>query len=437
MAEFRMPWLGADMEDGTLLQWLVKPGQLVQRGDIVACVETDKADVEIEIFDSGVIEQLLVEEGEKVPAGTVLATLASAGAGEAPAFAALQAAPPPPSPAPPLPSPPPAVRTTGRATPVARKLAAERHVDLDRLKGSGPGGRITRHDVELAERKPAVRASPRARKLARDRGVDLAAIAGTGPGGAITASDVEALDVTPLPIAPPSAPSPRPAAAPPDKLAARRRAIAAAMERSNRDIPHYYLGLTIDLSAPLEWLEHANLNRPVTERILYSAMLVRAVGLACRQVPEVNGHWIEGEFHGADAVNVGVAISLREGGLVAPAIHDVDRLDLGHVMAALRDLVNRARAGSLRSSELADPTITVTNLGEQGVETVYPVIFPPQVAIVGFGRIVERPWAVNGLLGVRPTIFCSLAADHRASDGHRGGRFLAAVEQFLLEPDKL
>jgi pyruvate dehydrogenase E2 component (dihydrolipoamide acetyltransferase) len=209
------------------------------------------------------------------------------------------------------------------------------------------------------------------------------------------------------------------------------------MERANREIPHYYLGLTVDMSPALAWLEQENLTRPVPKRILYSALLLKAVALACRAVPEMNGHWIDNAFRPAESVHLGVAISLREGGLVAPAIHDADRLSVGELMAALRDLVKRARAGVLRSSEMSDPTITVTNLGEQGVETVFPVIFPPQVAIAGFGRIVERPWAVGGLLGVRPTIHCSLAADHRASDGHRGARFLAAIERILMEPTKL
>jgi pyruvate dehydrogenase E2 component (dihydrolipoamide acetyltransferase) len=175
----------------------------------------------------------------------------------------------------------------------------------------------------------------------------------------------------------------------------------------------------------------------VTERVLYSALLMKAVALACREVPDMNGHWVEGSWQPSDAVHLGVAISLREGGLVAPAIHSADTLSLEQLMSAMRDLVLRARSGVLRSSEMADPTITVTNLGEQGVEVAFPVIFPPQVAIVGFGRIVQRPWAVNGLLGVRPTVYCSLAADHRVSDGLRGARFLTAIDSLLQEPQKL
>ncbi len=418
-----MPALGADMEAGTLVRWLVSPGQTVQRGDIVARVETDKADIEVEIFEAGVIGELLVPEGDKVPVGTVLATLTPLpGAARKP-----QVAPTAPVPSAVAPSQRPPAAPAPRATPAAVRIAEERQVKLDRVEGTGPGGRITRADVErvaAAAPAPGVRASPRARRLAHERGVDLAALHGSGPGGAVTVADVE------------RAPGP-PAAPATDRALARRRAIAAAMERANREIPHYYLGVTIDMSAALAWLEHENAGRPVAERILYSALLLKAVALACHEVPEMNGYWLDGAFHRAEEVHLGVAISLREGGLVAPAIHDAHRLSVADLMAALRDLVGRARVGVLRSSEMSDPTITVTNLGEQGVETVFPVIFPPQVAIVGFGRIVERPWAVNGMLGVRPIIQCSLAADHRASDGHRGGRFLAAIERILQEPSKL
>jgi pyruvate dehydrogenase E2 component (dihydrolipoamide acetyltransferase) len=171
--------------------------------------------------------------------------------------------------------------------------------------------------------------------------------------------------------------------------------------------------------------------------MLPTALLLKAVALACRDVPEMNGEWQQGAFVAAEHVHLGVAVSLREGGLIAPAIHDADGMPLGELMAALRDLVKRTRAGVLRSSEMAGGTITVTNLGELGVETVFPVIFPPQVAMVGFGRIVERPWASGGMLGVRPVVQCSLAADHRASDGHRGARFLTVIDRLLQAPEKL
>ncbi len=270
--------------------------------------------------------------------------------------------------------------------------------------------------------------------------MDLVTVTGTGDGGAITKQDVEhaAGRTAAAPTtAPPSAAPPPPANLTALRLAAMRKAIAAAMARSKREIPHYYLATHIDMSRAMVWLTAENLKRPVTDRLLYSALLIRAVALAIPEVPEVNGFWVDSVFKPGAGVHIGVAISLRQGGLVAPAIHDVDRLPLDDVMRRMLDLVQRARAGVLRSSEIADATITVTNLGEQGVESVFGVIYPPQVALVGFGKLIEQPWAVNGMLGTRPVIAATLSADHRASDGHRGGRFLAAIDRLLQEPEKL
>jgi len=259
-----------------------------------------------------------------------------------------------------------------------------------------------------------------ARKMAEELGIDLAKVTGTGIGGAVAKADVEAA-----------------AAAPRDRAASMRRAIGAAMARSKREIPHYYLSATIDMRRALAWLEEENRKRSVEERLLPAVLLLKAVALALRKVPELNGFWVDDTFRPSEAVHVGVAVSIRGGGLIAPALHDVDKRSLGELMAALRDLVQRARAGTLRSSEMTDSTVTVTNLGDQGVETVFGVIYPPQVALVGFGRIVERPWAEGGMLGVRPVLTATLSADHRASDGHRGALFLTALDQLLQKPETL
>jgi pyruvate dehydrogenase E2 component (dihydrolipoamide acetyltransferase) len=216
-----------------------------------------------------------------------------------------------------------------------------------------------------------------------------------------------------------------------------RRTIAAAMARSKREIPHYYLAATIDMDRALTWLASENRQRGIEERVLYGALLIKAVALGLREVPELNALWREGEVVTMERIHVGVAISLRQGGLVAPALHDADRRSLGDLMRAFRDLVQRARTGGLRGSELSDPTITVTSLGEQGVESVFGIIYPPQVALVGFGRILERPWVAAGALVARPVITVTLSADHRVSDGHRGGRFLAAVDRLLQAPERL
>lgn len=466
-----MPSLGADMDAGKISRWLVKPGDPVKRGDIVAVVETAKADIDAEIFEDGVIDAILVHEGEEVPVGTVLATIRSevppdAPREEAPAPAGvlrgvaapgpireeptpIQAEPPAPA-GPSAPPPRP-------ASPVVRRLATRLHVDLDRVKGTGPGGEIHRVDVERAaspvERVPSVapparpsgaRSSPLARRRAAELHVDLSTAHGTGPGGAITESDVLAAahraPAEPHPAAGAverveAEPSARAPAA--DKQQAMRLAIANLMARSKREIPHYYLETHVDMTAALNWLEAENAKRSVRDRILYAALLIKATALAVAEVPEMNGFWVDGAFRPGGGVHVGVATSLRQGGLVAPALHDVDTRSLDEVMAGLRDLVTRTRAGRLKGSEMADPTITVTNLGEQGVEAVHGVIYVPQVALVGFGRIVRQPRAVDGLLGVRPVIKATLAADHRASDGHRGGLFLNAIDRLLQGPEEL
>lgn len=391
MGEFRMPSLGADMEFGTVVDWRIKAGDRVQRGDVVALVETEKGVVEVEIFEEGIVESLVVLPGQKVPVGAILATLRNGAASElAPAAAAA----------------------------VAQPLAKEETPALQPLAIAS---------TSLAQRVPV---SPRARKRAEELGVDLAKLTGTGSDGAVTAEDVERAAANAIaPVATPSAKG--------LDLVAMRRVIAAAMARSKREIPHYYLASTIDMRKSLDWLAAANATRPVTKRLLYSVLLLRAVALALRRTPELNGFWSEDRFKASAAIHLGVAISLRQGGLINPAIHDADKKDLDQLMENLLDLVNRARTGHLRSSELSAGTITVTNLGEQGVQSVFGVIYPPQVALVGFGKISERAVALNGLLGVRPMIDVTLAADHRVSDGHRGGRFLLAIDGLLQEPEKL
>ena len=452
-----MPSMGADMEAGTLSKWLVRPGDAVKRGDVVAIIETEKSDIEVEIFASGVVDQILIEKGQRVPVGTLLATLATNGEAAPAALVVPAAEPPTPvmpaapvaAPSPPLPeapapppapaAPPPQPAGALRASPVARRRARELGIDLAAVTGSGPGGAVTLADVEkLPPPPPRRHAHALARKMAEELGIDLSQVAGTGVGGVITKADVEAAARG---LVPEPAPAPPPPAAaetgPRDRAAAMRRAIGAAMARSKREIPHYYLSTTIDASRALAWLAQENLKRPVEERLLPAALLLKAVALALREVPELNGFWVDGAFQPSAAIHVGVAVSLRGGGLIAPALHDADRRSLGELMAALRDLVRRTRAGSLLSSEVSDPTVTVTNLGDQGVETVFGVIYPPQVALVGLGTITEKPWAENGMLAARPVLTATLSADHRASDGHRGALFLAALDRLLQAPENL
>jgi pyruvate dehydrogenase E2 component (dihydrolipoamide acetyltransferase) len=276
-----------------------------------------------------------------------------------------------------------------------------------------------------------------ARKLAAERGIDIGRVAGSGPGGAITRADVERwTQASQQPAKPAAAPEVTPSAET-DRALAMRQAIAAAVSRSKREIPHYYLATDIVLEPALQWLQTANLNRPVRDRMLPAVLMLKAVALALAKYPEFNGYWIDGAFRAGAAVHPGVAVSLRGGGLIVPAVRNADQKPLAQLSLELGDIITRARENRLRASEISDATITITNLGDLGVETVYGVIYPPQVALVGFGRVTERAWAENGLLGVRPVVTATLAADHRATDGHRGSLFLSEIARALQNPEQL
>ena len=406
MIDFALPSLGADMSEGTLLTWHVRPGDTVSRGQVVAVVDTSKAAVDVEIWQDGVVDTLLVQPGEKVPVGTVLARLRAAQ--EIPSTTLQAPQPVPPSLVPPVPlEVPPQVP----------------------IQAPPP-------DAEA----PRLRISPAARQRAQVLGLDPSQLQGTGANGAITLADVEAathaIHATHAPeTAPTSSTTSSPS--PAQRQAAMRSAIAATMSRSKREIPHYYLSHSINLSPALEALQNVNQNLALTERILPTVLLLKAVALAVQHTPELNGFYLDGQFQPSAAVHLGVAISLRGGGLVAPALHDVADKTPAQLMQALADLVKRARAGSLRSSEMSDPTLTVTHLGDQGVEEVMGVIYPPQVALVGFGSALARPWVLGRRVAVQTVVRATLAADHRASDGHRGALFLRALDELLQTPAQL
>ncbi len=399
MAEFCMPSLGADMKEGILVKWKVEPGDQVKRGDIISEVETQKGIIEIEVFTDGTIEQILVHPGEKVPVGTVLATIRVPGEE---AKAPREERPPEPT-------------------------FKYKFCMISAQHKEGPAKRPP-EPTPVTTAGKRLKISPSARKLAAELAVNLSTVQGTGQGNAITRADIERAAEAQNAAAP---------LAPVKPEAGMRQAIATAMARSNREIPHYYLATHIDMSNTMRWLASENKKRSIKERILPVVPLIKATALALGKVPELNGFWIDDRLQLQEAVHVGFAISLRQGGLVAPAIHHADLKSLPELMEALHDLITRTRGGRLRSSELTDATITVTCLGDLGVETVYGVIYPPQVALVGFGKIMEQPWAENGMLGIRPVLTTSLAADHRATDGHRGAQFLEALNQYLQKPEEL
>ncbi|MGB5075988.1 MAG: dihydrolipoamide acetyltransferase family protein [Sphingorhabdus sp.] len=379
-----MPSLGSDMEAGTLVEWLKRPGDTVRHGDIIAVVETEKGAIEIEVFENGTIDQLIIAPGTKVPVGTVLARIS----GSQPGLSGS---------AKPTAQIPPSATSAPQAPPQG---TPRQYVNLNR------------------------RVSPAARKLALEQGIDPGQVHGTGPGGAVIRSDIEqSLAVK----------DNRPAR----DLDPMRRAIAAAMARSKREIPHYYLAHNFDMSPSVAWLDTYNKAMPPSERLLLAAVTLKATALALREFPEFNGFYTADGYQPSNAIHLGIAISIRGGGLAAPAIHHCDQLSLADLMARMRDLVGRVRKGEFRSSEISDPTMTVSSLGERGVDALLPIIYPPQVAIVGFGSTKLRPWVIDGRVEARSVMTATLAADHRVSDGHRGAIFLDSIARRLTEPDTL
>lgn len=436
MIDFVLPSLGADMDQAMLVAWLVGPGDEVEYGQVVAEVETDKGIIEVECWHDGVVEELLRQPGmERLAVGTPIARISLREEQESTRSVVTS---PPSAPAErraPTERRPAAV--PGQPPPPIRHLAHTLGVDIAGINGTGIDGSVTREDVQRAARAVAsesgvdvvsrggerAKASPLARATAKERGVDLKLARASRSDGLIVQADVEAVTAV--------------AKQSDDKMIAMRNAITRSMTRSKREIPHYYLATRIDMDRALNWLESENSERAIKRRILPAVLLLKATARATRAVSELNGHWVDDHFAPSEQVHLGVAISLREGGLVAPAIHHADSLELDELMERLRDLVTRARSWRLRGSEMSDPTITVTNLGDRGVETAFPVIIPPQVAMVAFGKVVDDVVPVDGVPAVRPVVHATLAADHRVTDGHTGGLFLDALDRLLQKPEEL
>lgn len=425
MTEFLMPSLGADMEDGTLVEWRKKSGDRVKRGDIIAEVETQKGLIEIEVFDEGVIEKLLIKEGEKIPVGTPMALINPDGA-----------------------------ETETKKETVSKKNEVELQPIEEKAKPKV---------MEKSKKDIRIKATPIAKKIAEDKGIDLSQISGTGENGAITKEDVENAIVQKeeiskavkgekqveelveteltktegkqVEIAPEKTVEVKKGGST-NPAEAIRSAVAAAMSKSNREIPHYYLEKRIDMSKALAWMKEANRERPIQKRLLPAAMFIKAVASSLDEVSELNAIWENG-LQLKNEINIGFVVSLRTGGIVVPAILQADAKSVDEIMEALNDIIPRARALKLRSSELSDSTITITNIGEGSADKVFGVIYPPQVAIIGFGNITEQAFAENGMLGIRPVVNVSLAGDHRATDGLTGSRFLGALNKYLQNPESL
>lgn len=385
--EFRLPSLGADMESATLTQWLKQPGEPIRRGEPIATVETTKGLIDIESYEDGQIAEIVAAPGTHLPVGAVLAHLEVQGNEHAAATAQ---------------APAPSAPTTPAAAPAREVPPAPAQPQHARL-----------------------RLSPAARRRAQELGLSREALERAATGGTIMHLE----DVERLAHAPPAAAG--------DARAAMRQAIGAAMTRAKREIPHYYLGHTLDFGPARTWLARHNAEVPIAERLIDSVLITKAVALAAARIEGFNGYFRDGRFEPATGVHVGTAIAVRGGGLVAPALLDAQRKDLPSLMREFSELVQRVRAGHMRSGEFTAATITLTSLGADGVDVLYPIINPPQVAIIGAGAIREAPWALDGQVVIRPTLALTLAGDHRVSDGRAGARLLRTIAELLAAPQAL
>jgi pyruvate dehydrogenase E2 component (dihydrolipoamide acetyltransferase) len=421
-----MPALELAQESGKVLKWLKAPGETVRQGEPLVEIETDKVTTEIAAPAAGVLGDVTAGPGDVVPVGRTIARIFEA--------AAAAGAPP----AAPLAAPPAAdARPTAvKASPLARKIAEQHGVDISRVRPAG--GRVEKADVLAyleARKAPAsgdgqaarlVAASPKARRLAADRGLDLAALRGSGPGGAVLAADVLAAGAPAARAA--AAPEPRPEA---PGVGTVWRIMAERMTASWTTVPHFYLVRDVGVSRLVSWLEHAR--RQSGARVTYTDLVVKLVAAALARHPHVNASWREGAIVRNPEVNIGLAVAVDDG-LVVPVIHRADTLGVAEICARREDLVSRAQAGKLRPADIQGGGFTISNLGMYGVDAFNAIVNPPQAAILAVGRISDRVVAVDGQPAVRPMMTLTLSCDHRAVDGARGAQFLGALADLVEEP---
>lgn len=405
MGKFTMPSLGSQMIDAKLIQWHVKPGDTVKKGDIIGEIDTEKGLIDIEVFEDGTITELMAKEGEVIPVGSVMAVINGEGDAE-----------------------------KLKAKPVETQKEKPENVEADgEQKVAAQKADVKKKEIPVHR----VKASPLARRVAEDLDVDISKVKGSGKVGTIHRKDVE--EYARQRVADETFEKEADMAEHLSKVEKKsmRQSIAAAMSKSNKEIPHYYLETDIDMKATVEWLTNENKNRSVNERLLPPMLLIKAVANTLAEVPQINGFWTDEAMHIEEGIHVGFAISLRQGGLVIPAILNADMKSLDEIRSDFVDMVTRAREGHLRSREMSSATVTITSLGERGADKVYGVIYPPQVALIGFGKITDRPRAIDGSIGIRPVLSTVLAGDHRATDGHAGSRFLEKLNNQLQHPETL
>lgn len=441
------------MREGTVVRWIKQEGDPVAPNEVIAEIETDKAVVEFKPTTGGVLRRIIAGEGQAIPVGNLIAVIAAPDetlpddlAAPSPA-PQPQTAPPPPTDAP-TPQPAALAAAAGevRASPIARRLARERGVDLTAVTGTGPAGRIIEADIlaaaeaataaAIAARIPA---SPIARRLAREHGIDLATINGTGPGGRIIEADITAAIAQPAPSQPePAAP---PQQAPPDPatradLSRMRQTIANVTSASKREAPHFYVASDIDMTAAMSLRREINDELPAAARVSVNDLIVKASALAIGKHPKFNSFYRGDHLQMNPSVNIGIAIAL-ESGLIIPGIPQCENKTLTQIAAASRDLIDRANHGALQAEEYAGTTYSVSNLGMFDIDSFTAIIFPPHAAILAVGAVKEQPIARNGQLAIAQIMKTTLSVDHRVADGAEAAQFLTEIKRLLEKPVNL
>jgi pyruvate dehydrogenase E2 component (dihydrolipoamide acetyltransferase) len=434
-----MPALEMAQESGVLVHWLKHDGEKVTKGEPVMEIETDKATVEIEAPDTGVLGGILAHEGDTVPVGQTIGWILAPG--EVPP-AVSASAPTGRTGGQPIGAPmkiqTPRSQTDSRpeTSPLARSVAEKHGIDLTRVKSSG--GRIEKadvlayvHDRQAEKATPASRggpipASPKARRLANERGLELASIPGSGPGGAVVTADV---------LGAANHPGGAGGLETPGTV---WRVMAERMTASWTSVPHFFLMRDVDASSLVEWRKRSG---PPTEKrtglkLTFTDILIRLLGLALRDHPRLNAVWADGKIQFNPEINVGLATAVNDG-LVVPVIHGADHVSIEEIAALRQDLVRRAHDRKLRPADLAGGTFTLTNLGMYNVDAFIAIVNAPQAAILAIGRIVERVVAVNGRPAVRPMLNLSLSCDHRVVDGARAAQFLDDLAELMEFPWRL
>lgn len=454
--EIIMPKLGVDMQEGEIIEWRVAEGDVVNEGDILLEIMSDKTNMELEAENSGVLLKITRQAGEVVPVTEIIGYIGAEGevvADSAAPSVTVEAVPVETAPAPvPVASPAPAVSAKPqgsgkvRATPAARKAASNLGIDLGLVPGSGAKGRVHKEDVENFKGAQP-KATPLAAKIAADKGIDLASVVGTGARGKITKEDVLAL-IAPAVVAE-AVPVVEEKAAPvlPEgveiiKMSAMRKAISKGMTHSYLTAPTFTLNYDIDMTNLMALRKQVL--EPIMNKTGLKVTFTDLIGLAVTKVlmkPEhryMNASLIndaqEIELH--KFVNIGIAVGLEDG-LVVPVVHGADKMSLSDFVVASKDVIKKAQTGKLKAAEMSGSTFSITNLGMFGTKSFNPIINQPNSAILGVSATIQTPVVVDGEIVIRPIMGTSLTIDHRLVDGMNGAKFMVDLKNLLENPLEL